>query len=731
MEITKDNFKDIFSVIDSKIAIIDGTNNRNIQRALQKLKEKVKETEEGGEQLIKDNSVLKIGIVGQVKAGKSSFLNSLFFDGENILPRASTPMTAGLTVLTYGNENSFTVEYYNTKEWDTFKTKDKEYTTIIQDCKASDPNLTEDDIVCQFNLDPELRTAHELVSTCSRSALNNIKETSKKDTKDFSDIMDLQNILENYVGAKGQYTPIVKCLTIKLHDERLKDIEIVDTPGVNDPVVSREQRTREFLRSCHGVFFLSYSGRFFDSTDTSFLSERIGSQGIGTVVLIASKFDSVLQDVGMKFRDNLSDAIDDCQKKLKQQYRTNITTADYSGKDPIVDFSSGIGFSIYKKPQNRWDDIEQHVVKQMQNFYPSFFSDEKDIKDTFYALSQMDDIRNNYLEGTFKKNKDSIILEKTNAYFSQASKVLRKIVEGQKDDLKAKLISLQKTDISQMEDKEKKYNSIKEQIKSGLDTISGTMDSRVERYRKETLNKFSLNVSLPIKQKDGKFKRKGTLWGGTKDFTCTYEYVNVHRLIDNLKRAIDTEIGNMNRIWSEKQKELRDYIQEEISKVITENEKSDTTGVIDSKILRNVLTQTIEDLHNKMTISTQKITEGVNLDSQFEGIDHMTLYYNEKMEEEEAISKIKAESRKHIKEAQEGLNNQICAIQANLEKVFRLSAEDSISIVKKNKGIFLDKLGRNIDELLNCLKEELKNKKEEEENYNKVINELTQIEQTL
>lgn len=731
MEITKDNFKDIFSVIDSKIAIIDGTNNRNIQRALQKLKEKVKETEEGGEQLIKDNSVLKIGIVGQVKAGKSSFLNSLFFDGENILPRASTPMTAGLTVLTYGNENSFTVEYYNTKEWDTFKTKDKEYTTIIQDCKAGDPNLTEDDIVSQFNLDPELRTAHELVSTCSRSALNNIKEISKKDTKDFSDIMDLQNILENYVGAKGQYTPIVKCLTIKLHDERLKDIEIVDTPGVNDPVVSREQRTREFLRSCHGVFFLSYSGRFFDSTDTSFLSERIGSQGIGTVVLIASKFDSVLQDVGMKFRDNLSDAIDDCQKKLKQQYRTNITTADYSGKDPIVDFSSGIGFSIYKKPQNRWDDIEQHVVKQMQNFYPSFFSDEKDIKDTFYALSQMDDIRNNYLEGTFKKNKDSIILEKTNAYFSQASKVLRKIVEGQKDDLKAKLISLQKTDISQMEDKGKKYNSIKDQIKSGLDTISGTMDSRAERYRKETLNEFSLNVSLPIKQKDGKFKRKGKFWGGTKDVTCTYECVDVHGLIENLNGAIDTEIRNMNRIWSEKQKELLDYIQKEISKVITENEKSDTTGVIDSKILRNVLTQTIEDLQNKMTISIQKITEGVNLDSQFEGIDHMTLYYNEKMEEEEAISKIKAESRKHIKEAQEGLNNQICAIQANLEKVFRLSAEDSISIVKKNKGIFLDKLGRNIDELLNCLKEELKNKKEEEENYNKVINELTQIEQTL
>lgn len=730
MEITKDNFKNIFSIIDSNIAIIDGANNKNIQRALQKLKDKVKETEDGGEQLIKDNNVLKIGIVGQVKAGKSSFLNSLFFDGENILPRASTPMTAGLTVLAYGEENSFTVEYYNTKEWDTFKTKDKEYQTIIQEYRAENPNLSEDDIINQFNIDSEVRTAHELVSTCSRNALNNIKETSRKDTRDFSNIMDLQNILENYVGAKGQYTPIVKCLTIKLHDERLKDIEIVDTPGVNDPVVSREQRTREFLRSCHGVFFLSYSGRFFDSTDTSFLSERIGSQGIGTIVLIASKFDSVLQDVGMKFRDNLSDAIDDCQKKLKKQYRTNIATTDYSGKDPIVDFSSGIGFSIYKKPQDRWDDIEQHVVKQMQHFYPSFFSDEKSIKETFYALSQMDEIRTNYLEGTFKKNKDSIISEKTRAYFSQASKVLKKMVEGQNEDLTAKLDYLQSSDISQMEDKKNKYNNILNQIKSGLDTISITMDSRVDRYVKETLNKFSLNVSLPTKPTEGSFKRKSTsILRRNKDFTCTYEAVDVNRLTDNLKQAINKEIEKINNIWSEKQNEIRQYIREEISKIITENEKTDTTGVINSIILRNILTQTIEELNNATTISYKEIKDN-DIDSLFQGIGLMTRYYGS-MDVSEAISKIKNEARKQIDEARTKLNNQISAIQENVEKVLHKSANDSIDIVTEKKSIFLDKLSRNIDETLKALEEELKNKKEEEQNYTKVINELTQIEQTL
>ena len=37
-------------------------------------------------------------------------------------------------------------------------------------------------------------------------------------------------------------------------DEFLKDIEIIDTPGIEDPVVSREQRTKDLLRICDVVF---------------------------------------------------------------------------------------------------------------------------------------------------------------------------------------------------------------------------------------------------------------------------------------------------------------------------------------------------------------------------------------------------------------------------------------------------------------------------------------------
>lgn len=64
-----------------------------------------------------DNDVLIIGVIGQMKAGKSTFLNAFVFE-RDVLPAATTPMTAALTVITYGPEEKIEVEFYNSEEWD-------------------------------------------------------------------------------------------------------------------------------------------------------------------------------------------------------------------------------------------------------------------------------------------------------------------------------------------------------------------------------------------------------------------------------------------------------------------------------------------------------------------------------------------------------------------------------------------------------------------------------------
>lgn len=63
-----------------------------------------------------ENRGLKVGIIGRVKAGKSSLLNALIFEGVEVLPKAATPMTASLTVLKYAKNLSAEVEFYSPKD---------------------------------------------------------------------------------------------------------------------------------------------------------------------------------------------------------------------------------------------------------------------------------------------------------------------------------------------------------------------------------------------------------------------------------------------------------------------------------------------------------------------------------------------------------------------------------------------------------------------------------------
>lgn len=488
METLENTQQDSFSYILVELEGLAQIENTNIQNAFNKLKDAIQTIRDTKETLMRDNNTLKIGVVGQVKAGKSSFLNSLFFDGESILPKASTPMTAGLTVLEYNDSNEFQIEYYNKKEWRIFEVRADDYDRQINELKIQEPalaSLPDENIAKMFNVDSELCAAKNLVSKCGDIAKGEIEDKAKTVSRPFSSVADLQSMLENYVGASGRYTPIVKCLTIKLCDERLKGIQIVDTPGVNDPVLSREQRTREFLRACHGVFFLSYASRFFDSTDADFLASRIGSEGIGTVVLIASKFDSVLQDVGMQFRARLGAAIRDCREKLQKQFLNNLRNIDYTGQEPVFDVSSGIGFSIFKKDERRWDSMEKHVVERMKTYYPNNFSTPEKIKETFFALSNIDDIRDKYLDGVFVSNKDEIIRQKTSDYMSSVTGQFKADLKKQIDSLYISRNSLEGSAVKDLETKKYALEKIIDRIQTNMNSIVNRYDSRSEMYFKE------------------------------------------------------------------------------------------------------------------------------------------------------------------------------------------------------------------------------------------------------
>jgi hypothetical protein len=114
---------------------------------------------------------------------------------------------------------------------------------------------------------------------------------------DIAEAADLATALHDYVGSNGRFTAITKMSVLYVDDRRLEGLEIIDTPGFNDPVVSRGQITRSFLGQSDVIFLLSNIGQFLTAADMSMLREQLPEAGIDdkAVFLIGSHRDLALR----------------------------------------------------------------------------------------------------------------------------------------------------------------------------------------------------------------------------------------------------------------------------------------------------------------------------------------------------------------------------------------------------------------------------------------------------
>ena len=79
-----------------------------------------------------DSRKLSIGIVGAMKAGKSSFLNACVFNGNEYLPKAATPMTAALTKISYSETPRADIHFYTRKDWAKIQENSQKYDDALQ-----------------------------------------------------------------------------------------------------------------------------------------------------------------------------------------------------------------------------------------------------------------------------------------------------------------------------------------------------------------------------------------------------------------------------------------------------------------------------------------------------------------------------------------------------------------------------------------------------------------------
>lgn len=260
-----------------------------------------------------EKDILTIGVIGQMKCGKSTFLNSFVFE-DTVLPAATTPMTAALSVITYGEQKKVVAEFYTNDEWEEQK---------AQAARSLD------DVAGDTMAESKIKAAKELVSKASRLG-SNLRDYLGKTKED-----SFENLIE-YVGADGKYVSITKSVKIYYPKEYLKGAEIVDTPGFNDPIVSREERTKEFLKKADVVLMMLYAGRPFDATDRDIIFKNVSQCGIGKVLIGINKYDiPYCSDVNPEDEEQIKDYVKSEIAKACRESNDNTLSDILSEAEPI------------------------------------------------------------------------------------------------------------------------------------------------------------------------------------------------------------------------------------------------------------------------------------------------------------------------------------------------------------------------------------------------------------
>ncbi len=486
---------------------------------------------------------LKVGIIGRVKAGKSSLLNALIFEGVEVLPKAATPMTASLTILKYADTLSAEVEFYSPKDILELKNEYeryvREFNRIVEEevkkqkekqslsnrakeglrnvGKAFSRNksteaapkervLSDEEIVkraeriakSELEKDTKLVSSYDQYEKMKKSGLFS---TEKLDPRiQANSLQELNQKLLQFVGADGKFMPRTKAVQISLNNPNLKDLEVIDTPGVNDPIASREERTKALLKDCDVVFIVSPSGQFLTDSDMSLFDRVSNKEGLQEIYFVASQADSAVLSMSEveNSRQHLPTALENAQKalssqlnsimgKLIQNYPNQREVFEKAIKNGVI-LTSGVCFSMHKDFENQasWERSQKteeyhNALRNLKDFYPDAFSSDDKSKESLLFLSNMGAIEERLKKAA--KEKEKIISQKLQDYTQSQANNLHNLITQLLQDLEEEKKRIKNADMG----------AIKKQIEA-YEKLSGNIEIGFREAYEEFIFHFIKNI---------------------------------------------------------------------------------------------------------------------------------------------------------------------------------------------------------------------------------------------
>ncbi|WP_458700945.1 dynamin family protein [Sulfurospirillum sp. 1307] len=203
-----------------------------------------------------------IGVTGVMNAGKSTMLNALL--GKEILGTSVIPETANLTVIKYAKEPSAVVNFWKQNEWK----KIEESASYLE------------------NLKP-------FVDETKKIFFKNLGEFITQDG--LSKKIDI-NELPSYTSAEHSDKKCNLVKSVELYTD-LKfvenGVEIVDTPGLDDPVIQREEITKNYLLECDLMIHLMNVNQSATQKDVEFIIDSLLYQNVARLLIVITRIDTV------------------------------------------------------------------------------------------------------------------------------------------------------------------------------------------------------------------------------------------------------------------------------------------------------------------------------------------------------------------------------------------------------------------------------------------------------
>nr|WP_241869720.1 dynamin family protein [Helicobacter pylori] len=484
-----------------------------------------------------------------MKAGKSSLLNALIFESVEVLPKAATPMTASLTVLKYAKTLSAQVEFYSQKDILELKNEHARYEREFQrmvgeevkrqkekqslsnrakeglnkfgkmfsrdksDKEASKDRVLSDEEILEKArriAKSELEKDTKLVS--SRDQYEKMKKSGSLNTETLdpciqaNSLQELNQKLLQFVGADGKYMPYTKAVQISLNNPNLKDLEVIDTPGVNDPIASREERTKALLKDCDVVFIVSPSGQFLTDSDMSLFDRVSNKEGLQEIYFVASQADSAALSMSEveKSNQHLPTALENAQKSLSSQlnnimgaliqtYPNQREVFEKAIKNGVI-LTSGVCFSMHKDFENQasWERSQKteeyhNALRNLKDSYPDAFSSDDKSKESLLFLSNMGAIEERLEKAA--KEKEKIISQKWQDYAQSQANNLHSLIAQLLQDLEEEKKRVKNADIS----------AIKEQIKA-YEKLSGNIEMKFREAYEEFILHFINDIRAGLEE---------------------------------------------------------------------------------------------------------------------------------------------------------------------------------------------------------------------------------------